>query len=174
MLRGIGVYGLIPSGCSLFAVMEEIRENQDQDEINILFSRYYKEYSVYKIQSLIASFVITSVYSLLFFLNKVNNRVSLILTLMLTYLMAMIILMLTYTINYLVFQKYTFKMSLVHSFIFIFKNIYISISVLIAFIILFLLGRMNLVFLIFFTPVLYVLWVRMLINKFIGFEEEKQ
>lgn len=174
LLRGLAVYGLIPSACSLFSIIEDIKQNEDRDEIKKLFSLYYRQYSIYKVQSLIFSFIIILIYAFLFFLNKVNNKISLILTIVLIYSLAMILLILTYTINYLVVEKYNFKKSLIYSFVSTVKNIFASISILISFIILFTIGKMNLIFLIFLTPFIYILSVKALLNKWPVVKEETQ
>ena len=174
LFRGIVVYGLIPSSCSLFSVMEDIKEDRDCDGIKKLFFAYYREYKIYRIHSLIFAFITFSIYASLFFLNKVNNKIALIFTIVLIYLLAMILLILTYTINYLVFKKCDFKTAFISSFIFTVKNIFPSLSIVISFIMLFIIGRMNLVFLIFFLPFLYVLLVRTLLSKLTEFEEESQ
>ncbi|OAS87595.1 MULTISPECIES: DUF624 domain-containing protein [Metabacillus] len=162
LLKGLVVYSIVPSFCTLFLVLRDINKGEDEEKnknVKLLFNHYYESFKMYKVTSFIYTFSMIIVYTCLFFVNKQTNAFSLVLSILLIYFLAMVLLMLTYSTAFLAFKNMNVKDGNIHAFLAIIKNPINSVSILVIIILLFIAAGYNLVFFVVFGPFLYGLGV---------------
>jgi uncharacterized membrane protein YesL len=162
LLKGLVVYSIVPTFCTLFLVLRDINKGEDEEEnkdVKLLFKHYYESFKMYKVSSFIYTFSMIIVYTCLFFVNKQTNSFSLVLSILLIYFLVMVLLLLTYSTAFIAFKKMNVKTSNIHAFLAIIKNPINSVSILVIIILLFFAAGYNLAFFVVFGPFLFGLGV---------------
>ncbi|KGA97804.1 hypothetical protein AJ85_15560 [Alkalihalobacillus alcalophilus ATCC 27647 = CGMCC 1.3604] len=133
MLRGLIIYGFLPSLFALLAVMNDIRRGFEEEEhsVSSLYSEYYNKYSEYKAGSFLFSFLFVLYYTGLFFINqRPDDGVSLLLTIFVVYILALTIIVLSYGAHFVVIKQMTLKAGCIHGFLAALRNLLLSIGLL--------------------------------------------
>ncbi|WP_409848753.1 hypothetical protein [Anaerobacillus sp.] len=169
LIRGFVVYGLVPAFCSLIAVTEDVKKDQDHEKISVLFSRYYQKYNIFKLQSFLLSFLLIITYNLLFFTVQSQGSYSLIVIFILLYILGITIIVITYTCSFLVFcpEKVNFKQAIALAFVSTIKHFGVSIILLCLLGLLFAIAGINFLLFIFIAPVLYTYLISFVIQVMI-------
>lgn len=158
-LKGVIVYGLVPSMFSMFSVIKEVSIT-NEDDILVMYKKYYSEYSRLKLHSFCTVFSLIILYCGLYFLNLHENTYLNILRIVLIYTISLIILILSYSVYISVFEGYSIKESLVRAFIISVKYFGVSIIYLIFLYVYLQLAQRNLVLMLCVHPFILVLAIK--------------
>lgn len=165
LIRGIVIYSLIPALCTLSKVVSHILQGESEEDIKSLFKFHFEEYKGLKIQSFLFVFIITSSYTVLFYLNQVDSVFGNILTIVIIYILALTLITLTYCANFITFKQMNFNQAFALGFVSVLKNPLHTLSIVVVLTIVIASAYINLVFFIAFAPFLYAIGSKLSLQR---------
>ena len=165
LLKGLIIYGLIPSTCALFLTMNAIIEEKDDQGVKSLFKTYYEKYKKYKGQSFLFSLVLSFLFAALFYLSKQQKSAAFIFIIVCCYFLALAAILFIYCTYLLSFRNLTFKQSIIFSFVTAFRNLFITLGTLIVILALLFAAYENFAFFMIFGPFLFGLAILFIFRR---------
>lgn len=170
--KGVLVYGLVPSACSLFRFFHSEME-KGAANIREELSFGYGLYKGKKFASFLFSFAIVSLYAGLFFVIKSQPPLAPMYVMILLYILALVFLLFTYFCYFTAVKQAGDKEAFLYSYLAVFRKFKASFFILLFLCLSFALAMINLPFFLVAAPSLYVKAVLSLLNKERWFEKGK-
>jgi uncharacterized membrane protein YesL len=160
--KGLLVYGIFPSLCSLLIITKEILVDEDGDNVRGRYADYYNQHKHYGVWSMLIVFYFSALYAGLYFLNQSGTSLSKIISFVVLYMLFMGFMILSYISYFVAFQSMIIGLAFSRAFISTFKHLPISIATVALIYICTLIGSWNFIALIFIVPTLFAVGIRIL------------